>query len=73
MKKDYIKSVLVLTAICLITAVLLAATNSVTAPVIESGRAARIQESLQAVIPGGSFEEVPLPEKTPAAVSAMYK
>lgn len=73
MKKDYIKTVLVLTVICLVVAVLLAVTNSVTAPIIAEGRAARIQESLQAVIPGGTFEEATLPEGTASTVSAVYK
>lgn len=73
MKKDYIKTVLVLTIICLVVAVLLAVTNYITAPIIAEGRAAKIQESLQAVIPGGSFEEVALPEGTAKTVTSLYK
>ena len=73
MKKDYIKSVVVLTVICLVVAVLLAVTNHFTAPVIAANQDAAIQASLQEVIPGGVFEEIELPEGAPETVKAFYR
>lgn len=73
MKKEYIKCVAVLTVICLVVAVLLAVTNSFTAPVIAENKAKTIQASLQQVIPGGSFEELALPADAPETVTALYR
>ncbi len=73
MKKDYIKCVAVLTCICLVVAVLLAVTNSFTSPVIAANKEAAVQASLQEVIPGGSFEEMDLPENAPGTVKAFYR
>ena len=72
-KKEYIKCVAVLTCICLVVAVLLAVTNHFTSPVIAAGKEAAIQASLQEVIPGGSFEEMDLPENAPDTVKAFYR
>ena len=49
--KENIKSVVVLTAICLVVAVLLAYTNSITAPIIEANKAAKASGSLMEVMP----------------------
>ena len=72
-KKEYIKCVAVLTCICLVIAVLLAVTNSFTAPVIAANKDAAVQASLQEVIPGGSFESIDLPEGAPGTVKAFYR
>lgn len=72
--KDNIKSVVVLTAICLVVAALLAVTNFYTAPVIEANKAAAATGSLAEVIPGAAgFEEMELPADAPATVTAIYK
>ena len=47
-------------------------TNRFTAPVIAANKEQAIQESLQQVIPGGTFEEVALPAGTPETVSSLY-
>ena len=71
--KIYIKSVIVLGSICLAVAVLLAAINYVTAPVISENAARAVQESLGAVLAGAeSFEEMELPEGAPDTVKAVY-
>lgn len=57
--KENIKSVVVLTAICLVVAVLLAYTNSITAPIIEANKAAKASGSLLEVMPEASgFENI---------------
>lgn len=71
--KENIKSVVVLTAICLVVAVLLAYTNSITAPIIAENKAASANESLLVVMPeAGNFEEITF-ENTPATVKNIYK
>ena len=57
--KENVKSVVVLTAICLVVAALLAVTNFYTAPVIEANKAAAATGSLA----GWRF---PLPAPCPA-------
>lgn len=71
---DKVKSVIVLTAICLIVTALLAVTNSVTAPIIASSREAKVQASLKTVLPDAySIREIKdLPEGTPATVKSVY-
>lgn len=72
--KDNIKSVVVLTAICLVTAAVLAVTNFYTAPIIEENKAAAATGSLAEVIPGAAgFEELELPADAPATVKSLYK
>lgn len=72
--KENVKSVVVLTAICLVVAALLAVTNFYTAPVIEANKAAAATGSLAEVIPGAAgFEEVELPADAPATVKNLYK
>ncbi|MCR5808504.1 MAG: FMN-binding protein [Clostridiales bacterium] len=76
MKKlnDKVKSIIVLTLICLIVTGVLAVTNSFTSPVIEKSRAVKVKNSLMAVLPGSSnFSEVELPEGAPSTVKAVYK
>lgn len=72
---EYIKSVVVLTAICLVITTALALVNSVTEPVIATASAERTQASLAEVMPDASeFEEVDSKDAGfPERVSAVYK
>ena len=70
--KENVKSVVVLTAICLVVAALLAVTNFYTAPVIEANKAAAATGSLAEVIPGATgVEEVEIPADAPATVKNL--
>ncbi len=74
MKNDKLKSVIVLTVICLAVTALLAVTNHFTAPVIETARHEKVQSSLIQVLPyAGGFVESPLPENAPSTVKNVYK
>ena len=69
-----IKSVVVLFSICLVVAVLLAAVNYITAPIIERNAFLAEQASLRAVLSGAEeFEELSLPEGAPETVTGIYK
>ena len=75
MKKpnENVKSVIVLTVICLLVTAVLAVTNNFTAPVISEARKVKIEQSLKAVLPDMySIREVELPEGTPSTVKAVY-
>ncbi len=73
--KNQIKSILVLVCICSVTALLLALTNSFTAPIIEESQKAQANAALLEVMPGGSgFEEMDISSYTlPATVRKAYK
>ena len=72
--KENIKSVVVLTAICLVVAVLLAFTNSITAPIIAENQAAAANESLMIVMPEAKgFEELTETLTLPKTVTGVYK
>ena len=73
--KENVKSVIVLTALCLVVAVLLSVTNFYTAPIIEANKASQAVGSLAVVMPDAQgFEEItPLPDDTPATVKNVYK
>ncbi len=69
-----VKSIIVLTVICLVVTALLAVTNYFTEPVIEAGRQQKVQDSLKAAIPDAeSFEELGLPANAPGSVVAVYR
>ena len=69
-----VKSVIVLTVICLVVTALLAVTNNVTAPIIEDSRQEKIAASLKEVLPdSGEFTPIEFPEGAPAAVKAAYR
>jgi len=72
--KIYIKSLVVLTAICGIIAVLLSAANSITAPIISEKEAAAANEALLVVMPDGEgFETVDLAAyELPATVTEVF-
>ncbi len=73
--KQHIKSVIALTVICAVTALLMAATNFITAPIIEANDAAKANDALLIVMPNGSgFELCDISDKTlPATVKEVYK
>lgn len=56
---DYIKPFVVLVVICLVAALVLGYTNSVTAPIIEENERVKAEETRAAVLPGAAdFEEL---------------
>ena len=73
--KKQLKSIIVLVCICSVISVLLALTNSFTAPIIEESKKAAANEALLVVMPEGSgFSEVDLSAYTlPATVVKAYK
>ena len=74
MKKSVI-NLFVFVCICSVITVMLAVTNSITAPIIEKNQNAAANEALLEVMPGGSgFESVELSEFVlPATVKEVYK
>lgn len=69
-----VKSVVVLTSICVVVSALLSVTNFFTAPVIEENKAAAASASLTVVMPDAAgFEEIELPADAPATVLNLYK
>lgn len=74
MKKDNLKSIIVLSSICLVVAILLAAVNFITSPVIKENDDKKIQDSLRAVLPeSDGFDLLDLPENAPKTVTSVYK
>ncbi|MBQ7383880.1 MAG: FMN-binding protein [Clostridia bacterium] len=72
MKKDSLKSVIVLAVICLVIAALMAVINGVTAPVIDEANAKAEKEALFLVIDGAEdFEQVET-DGLPESVVAVY-
>lgn len=72
--KKYIKSVISLTSICAVIAILLSITNYITAPVIAENAAAAANEALVVVMPEGKdFTPVDLSTyELPATVNEVY-
>ena len=71
--KNGIKSVLVLTSICLITTLLVALTNHFTAPVIEKNKADAANQSLVQVLTGAKeFDKLEKPADAPESVQDIY-
>lgn len=74
MKREAWKSIAVLTSICLVVAVLLAAVNHVTAPIIEESAATGTQASLYAVLPNAvGFEEETPAGEVPETVMGIFR
>ncbi len=73
--KKYIKSIGALTVICAVMAIILAITNSITAPIIKENEAAAANEALLVVMPDGEgFEPVDISTlELPSTVTAAYK
>ncbi len=72
--KNYIKSVGALTVICGVVAILLALTNSITAPIIEKNASAAANEALVVVLPDGEeFTSVDLTAyELPSTVTEVF-
>lgn len=72
--KNNIKTVVALTLICAVVAVLLAVGNAVTAPIIEKNQNAAANESLKVVMPDGEdFELVDINKyELPTSISEVY-
>lgn len=76
MKKSFnLKSIVVLTAICGVISLMLAATNAITAPIIEKNQKAAADAALLVVMPDGTgFEPMDLTSYTlPSTVTEAYK
>lgn len=74
MKKS-VTSTLVLVCVCAVTAILLAFTNAITAPVIKQNQDAAANEALLEVMPNGEgFEKMDISSyELPATVTEVYK
>ena len=73
MTKKNIMPVVILTAICVVVALLLGAVNLFTAPIIKKAEEQKVYDSLREVL-DGEFEPIdPLPNSAPDTVTAMYK
>ena len=72
--KKHIKNVLSLTVICAVMALLLALTNSITAPIIKEQENAAVSDALKKVLPNGEdFQTVDISEFTlPETVEEAY-
>lgn len=70
--KTLIKSIVVLSAICLVISGALAIVNSFTAPIIEEGAIARENASRQQVLPAAA-EFSPIEGQMPQTVTGAYK
>lgn len=70
-----LKSVIALTLICTVTSILLALTNSLTAPIIAKQEADAVNEALSVVLPDGKgFEAVDLSSfELPKTITEAYK
>ena len=73
--KNSIKNLTVFVCICTVITVLLAITNSITAPIIEKNQNASVNAALLEVMPEGKdFEEVDLTEyELPATVAEVFR
>ncbi len=73
--KRSVTSTLVLVAICAVMAILLALTNSITAPIIQKNQDAAANEALLEVMPNGEgFEKVDISAyELPATVTEVYR
>lgn len=72
--RDFGNPIVVLGVICLVTSLLLAATNSVTAPIIEENAIRTANETRQALLPAAdTFTELEVPAETAENVTAVYR
>lgn len=74
MKKDAVKSIVVLSVICLIVALLLSSLDIITAPIIEKAELEKEETAFLEVLPDATeLENVELGSDVPASVKAMKK
>ena len=67
------KSIIVLTAICLVISAVLAVVNDVTSPVIAQAAAARAEEARREVLPEADGFELVSVEEVPESVTEVYR
>jgi len=71
--KSYLKPVLVLAVICLVTSGILAVTNQKTAPIIEAAANAKVEQVRKEVLPqADGFEQLNV-DGLPSTVTGVYK
>ena len=73
MKNTMIKSIVVLTAICLVVSAALAVTNHFTAPIIERAAAEAARAALFEIFPEAEDFEALTGKEVPASVKAVYR
>ena len=71
-KKENLKPLVVLGLICIIVAVLLAAVNVVTGPIIKKAEEQKVYDSLREAL-DGEFAPIELPANSPDTVTGLYK
>ena len=71
-KKQNVMPVAILGAICLVVAALMGAVNLITAPIIKKAEEQKVYDSLRVVL-DGDFEQIDLPENSPATATGLYK
>ena len=74
LKKENLMPVLVLVAICLVSAALMGCVNMLTAPIIADRNEGSVLQSLKEVMPDGEFNNEPdeLPANAPETVKQIY-
>ncbi len=72
--KNHLKSVITLTAICAVVSILMAATNYITAPIIEQRKSEAANAALKQVLPDGEgFEELNINDyELPETITKAY-
>lgn len=75
MKNDNVKSIVVLSVICLVVAVVLAGVNFITAPIIKESQEKAVMESLKSALPDATdLSEIDLKQlDKPDCVEKVYK
>ncbi len=74
MKSLSLKSVIVLSSICLIVALLLSVVNNITAPIIKAAEENAANEAYMVVLPNATeLEEIELDGDTPPSVLALFR
>ena len=71
--KNYWKSLISLTAICTVVAILMAGVNAFTAPIIAENERIATEQAMQTVLPGGEeFKSVTVGSDLPKSVREVY-
>ena len=71
--KKNLMPLIVLSAICIISAALMGGINLITEQRIFDNEQKKISDSLSEVMPGGVFEKIEISQGTPSTVTAIYK
>ena len=72
MKKDNLKSIIVLFSCCLVVAILLAAINMITAPIIEENSLKAQFAALEGLVPNADYEQKTDLEGIPDSISGIF-